>query len=592
MFLCLARVFRYDHGADGLGEPGAQARAAEAAREAPQVGGSSDELLNKLLSGVSRKWKRKALKYDIRHWMANFSSMVSAEKSSLLFRTFMSYVSDAVYKMLPGEADRVRRHMEKLGMTSETIKQVGRRYWRRRAKYSCPDPETIIRGLVDVFNFFRDMEDPDRPGHRFLVSNAYDIFLKEVKYVQKGLLSDPPGMNMYIRVRECCRTGFIFYRNRRSTCALEGYHLHLRAAQHPCARGSGPQLEMARSLLFDFAWNVKAAVKANIMVDHGHYNIWLVDGLSDVCRGWRGEWHHARPSVLRSHRRTDTTIAPITFRGIPSAALKELKKQGAQAVQLSPLQTAAELRKVLAEPQLVARGDAAGIARTTGVVTSEKRLRQLAAKIKSVAAARALLAAHGVQNLQNRVRNTDGGRAPTADVGAVAATLLEGRACDAAGPLPVDTVRMPLGYAQVQIESPPPLPFADDGDDGGDGGDDDDDGDGDMGAAGEGEEDQVEGSGPAENAKERRKADYMRMQNRGDRPPLTDPKRRRRWDQTATKGLKRKCTQRMADAGDEPSKAKVATEKAKRQSRHAAKRNKDALDAAVAVLAAGMQNIG
>ena len=60
------------------------------------------------------------------------------------------------------------------------------------------------------------------------------LFKKEIAYVQKGYLSDIPGMNMYLYVRMSSVTGFIFYRGRRSNSALEGYHLHLRAAQHPC----------------------------------------------------------------------------------------------------------------------------------------------------------------------------------------------------------------------------------------------------------------------------------------------------------------------------------------------------------------------
>ena len=76
------------------------------------------------------------------------------------------------------------------------------------------------------------MKDPSRPEHNFLVADAWAIFVKEIGYVQKGFLSDLPGMNMYVYQRTCARTGFIFYRSRRSSSALEGYHLHLRAAQH------------------------------------------------------------------------------------------------------------------------------------------------------------------------------------------------------------------------------------------------------------------------------------------------------------------------------------------------------------------------
>ena len=130
--------------------------------------------------------------------------------------------------------------MEGLGMSAEAISRAPRRYWRRMARYSCPDPEIMIRHLYDVFSFFKDMKDPSRPEHNFFVADAWAIFVKEIGYVQKGYLSDLPGMNMYVYQRTCARTGFIFYRSRRSSSALEGYHLHLRAAQHPCVPRPSP----------------------------------------------------------------------------------------------------------------------------------------------------------------------------------------------------------------------------------------------------------------------------------------------------------------------------------------------------------------
>ena len=483
----LKRRFEYDHGADGRGEAGAQRPpadvndgddddgAAAIGGAAPRVGAYDEGVVERLLAGISSDWEKKKIKYDIRHWMANWSAMVSADKSSMLFKTFMSYTSDAIFKMLPGEADRVREHMSRLGMAPEHIRRVGRRYWRRRARYACPKPEVILKGLYDVFCFFREMDDPERPGHKFFTSEAEKIFLKEIAYVQEGFLSDRPNMNMYVRVGQCKRTGFIKFRSRRSTSALEAFHLHLRAAQHPCAKGAGPMLEMARTNLFEFAWNVKAAVAANQMVNHGHFALWYVDALVDVCRGWIDVGHTGRPAVLRSWRRTDTTIKPITVRGIDWAQLKRLKEQGAQAVELSPLRTQAELDKVLAHPLLVARGDAAGIARETGIITSAKRLQKLAAGAASWARARALLEAHGVQNLQNRVRTAGHAPMEVEDPPALA-PLPASRAQDAGGPLPVDHVWLPAEQAQVNIAQ---RDEGGDDDEGGGNGDDDEDGCGD-----------------------------------------------------------------------------------------------------------------
>ena len=44
---------------------------------------------------------------------------------------------------------------------------------------------------------FHDMDDPVNPGRKVLASNALKILKAEMGYVQKGLLSDIPGMPMY-----------------------------------------------------------------------------------------------------------------------------------------------------------------------------------------------------------------------------------------------------------------------------------------------------------------------------------------------------------------------------------------------------------
>jgi len=70
----------------------------------PRVGGPSDGVeLQKLLDGIYPQWKRGRLKYDIRHFMANFSMIVAAQKDSPTYGKFMAYVSAAIFKILPGE---------------------------------------------------------------------------------------------------------------------------------------------------------------------------------------------------------------------------------------------------------------------------------------------------------------------------------------------------------------------------------------------------------------------------------------------------------------------------------------------------------
>ena len=84
-------------------------------------------------------------------------------------------------------------------------------------------------------------------------------------------------------------------------------------------------------------------------------------------------------------------------RGINWEGLKALTEQGAQALNLSSLKSMADVQKVLQHPLLVLRHDAAGIARETGILTSEKRLAAFVARLTAQAASRQLCEGHGVQ---------------------------------------------------------------------------------------------------------------------------------------------------------------------------------------------------
>lgn len=86
----------------------------------------------------------------------------------------------------------------------------------------------LCHRLQAVYDFFKDLCDPAAPAQRpFFNSNHAVIFKTAIGYVKQGLLSDPPGMDMYVAVK-MLRTGLVVYRCLRSTSPLEGYHLHLR----------------------------------------------------------------------------------------------------------------------------------------------------------------------------------------------------------------------------------------------------------------------------------------------------------------------------------------------------------------------------
>ena len=147
----LRRRAVHDHGPTGIGGAGL-----------PSAGGGTDAeaLLTELEGGIREDWGWNMPKYDARHWMDNLSKIMGAEKGTPAYKLFMSMVSDALYWLLPGETERVQTHCERLGMSGAQIKKLRRKYWRRRCRYSCPQPRLMLRSLVDIYLFFRDQPDP------------------------------------------------------------------------------------------------------------------------------------------------------------------------------------------------------------------------------------------------------------------------------------------------------------------------------------------------------------------------------------------------------------------------------------------------
>eukprot|EP00037_Helgoeca_nana_P030980 m.390282 g.390282 ORF g.390282 m.390282 type:complete len:791 (+) comp28299_c0_seq4:6699-9071(+) len=123
-----------------------------------------------------------------------------------------------------------------------------------------------------------------KPPRVFSSPTRFLHFKQQMKYVQSGVLSDPPGMSMYIATRRL-GTGLQLYRCLRSTSQLEGYHLHLSRAVNPGARNAGVVYHNERSLWFNHRWNVRARVAAGLCPDIGHSRLWITDCLYHILRG-------------------------------------------------------------------------------------------------------------------------------------------------------------------------------------------------------------------------------------------------------------------------------------------------------------------
>lgn len=137
------------------------------------------------------------MKYDIRHFLSNLFLMATTKDSSF-FKYFCVAVSDAIFKIIPESRDEVHAHLLFIGMAEEDIKRVSRKYWRTRARYIVLAPAEIARDLTDVYNFFKDLVDAST-NRTFFNADHARRFKNEMIYVQKGCLSDIPGLPMYLK---------------------------------------------------------------------------------------------------------------------------------------------------------------------------------------------------------------------------------------------------------------------------------------------------------------------------------------------------------------------------------------------------------
>jgi len=428
-----------DHGRAGLGTNA----------PIPIVGSStSEDLYQSYVDGINPNWHHVNSKYDPRHWMANFLAMASADKKGDQFKLFATSISMATFRICKGEYREWTEHALRGGLAPERVKKLRRKYYRIRAKYKIEEPRLHIRALLDVVLCFSTQNDALNPASKFFTSGWKKIFDHELKYVQYGRLADKPGMAMYIVVGKYPVSGKPRYRSTRTSSPLEGMHAALNRTVSPAARAAGVRQHHVRALYFYFGWNVDAGRAAGVFVDVGHLALWLVDALVDMYKG-----QAQKPELLTRWRRVNTTIAPTLLlgcRGVPPAL--EFKENEYQPPSMqrttawfasvlghpvpSPLLAEADIKKVLAHPELVAKQNVHGLYKETSIYTSVRALQSLNRRMQERSMTNTVLAASGTTTMLSRIRAV-----ATVDPG---------------------TRQLPAPAAMEMDASPAPLPVMDD----------------------------------------------------------------------------------------------------------------------------------
>jgi len=172
------------------------------ARTAPyQSATEYDKHLKKLLDGCDLDaWKkplksRKFCNYDTRHWMQKFGDMLAAPPGTPAHNLFFQLLSDALFTILPGEHSRVKFFLRtQRNLSEKDVAGMKRNYWRRNCRYSCEPPDVLLPRIYFMYKFFCTLDQADNEETKVLKDNHERIFMKEIKHVQQGLLSDPPGV--------------------------------------------------------------------------------------------------------------------------------------------------------------------------------------------------------------------------------------------------------------------------------------------------------------------------------------------------------------------------------------------------------------
>ena len=431
------------------------------------VAGGGSAIGNEIMATLNfiETWKDELVKYDARHFMGNVF-LLCQSKSSALFKYFCTAVSDAMFEVREGERERVKKHLRILykqktkGTPAEIaadkervdglIKRVRRSYWRSHCRYTIPEPQRLARRLLLVYEFFKELDDPETQ-QPFFAPNHKSVVKKELEYVAAGHLSDHPTFELYV-IRRVYKTGYVQYRCLRSSSALEGYHQHLEHSISVCAKGASLRYTDLVMNEFNWRWIVRALRVARLLPQSlQHYHLALVDAVYDlgeklfgagggrrVVPGWRRSKLMAPPTypLVRQGiyygmqcQKRDGAAGEAAATSSAAARQTEAVWLGEQLGAASPLR----VRRTAEDIDVLMDGavdltDAQGLSDRAfdhGLHLPSARAEKLGEEVLADERARSLLEDSGYAELQQKIRTRAPPRPPAAlpSRGAIMGTL-------------------------------------------------------------------------------------------------------------------------------------------------------------------------
>jgi DNA polymerase III epsilon subunit-like protein len=216
-----------------------------------------ERLLDEFMRKINPDWKCESVREDPWHFMNHLNAM-SRHKQTPMYKLFMTMVSQAMFKFVESSDDpkvasrnAVRKHLKKLygkhmndAEFADFLRHVPYAYWVSRCRRVMPAPEIMLRDVIDVYQAFINLDDPDTKsctfpeGEPFYKRNHEEILRLQLKYICKGCLSDPPDFCFYQHMGEFATTGLEKFKCIRGTNDLEGFHTDMQVRRRSLASAS------------------------------------------------------------------------------------------------------------------------------------------------------------------------------------------------------------------------------------------------------------------------------------------------------------------------------------------------------------------
>ena len=209
---------------------------------------TSERLYEEFAPTINADYDCEHILQDAWHYMQHLNGL-SNGNTTCMKRLFVSMLSRAMFKFVEKSPDPnnpiashedVVRHLETLyrgamndAQWQDFLLLVPYSYWKSHCRTVCPDPQTMLRDVLDVYQCFLYVRDPETAtkeepaGFPFYKRGHEELLRTQLAYICRGLLSDPPGLCLYSSTARYKKTGLEIFKCHRGTNMLEGFHTDL-----------------------------------------------------------------------------------------------------------------------------------------------------------------------------------------------------------------------------------------------------------------------------------------------------------------------------------------------------------------------------